>query len=459
MKNLLLGLVLLALIGLAYYSEEIYKKEKMSQEEYKKIQEISFFKDLAYKFNKVKTPNYILREKSPEAWTVENLNYPASFQMVQELRQIFQGIMTAGVIEKKSDEHFFQNTKLPFSLFVADKEYKFLLGDISQVSGRFYLQNLNTPEREIYICYDNSRFDIAYKEEQDLNIKKYLRFRNILQGQEDLFIERSLFARHEIKNIEKIVIDSKRNRSFIIDVLNNQTQPTAPEGISYLPIAQKLLQISGEMRVKKVIKSDQVVLSHLSSTLTFYHDKKTTQLKLYKALNNQYGFYVKFDNADAVFELDENAARLFFYTPQDFWKKKILSQKTLSGLNQLEFKLRYPGKDNQSYSFKVDDLKNFSVNAKSDKVSSIDNDKINLLFNILFNLTEFEQADYVLETKTPPQGECIDVEMLNNSYSVCLEGNKTLVYDSKHHLQHLFNYSSKQIGVSTWQGIFTLSSK
>lgn len=456
MKNIALVIVLSVLVGVAYFYEEIYKTEQAELKLDKNFQKTSLFKSQALNFTALKTKNYHLVKR--DQWVVQTVNYPADEKLITELRKIFSGIKIKGLVKDSSTAHLFKNGGIPFSIVVGENEYKYLLGEVSIATGRFYIKQIDEKEDKIYVCEDDSYLNIAYKNEIDLLTKKYLRFKALLQGQKDLLIDRALFKLLNVKKLNTLIIDNKRNRRFQIDLEKNTTEPLILKGLKYKNFNQYLSSVFNSAIIKAVVVEKQKVLSNLASEIIFYHDSKKSIAKLYKGLNEKYGYYVKFDAIDYVFEVDEKAAEIFFLNVQDLWSKKLLPNMKLTEKDSFKFSLSHD--DEKYFDFEVNDLNRFKIVSKSDRVISFDQNLMNMIFNLVFNLVDFKEAKYVDSfTQVGAEGKTVYIKLFDKKLGIELNKDEIIVWDVKNKIKHHYQFSTDTIGVLSWEDIFTLSSK
>lgn len=447
-RNLSLLTILILLIVGTYYFEEIKGKKEFI--EYSNKQRI--FKEFN-QLTAVKTNKYHL--KKTIGWQVANLSYPASERLVQDFSLILGGIKIVGEVTDIDEVQYFKKTSIPFSLFVGPNEFKYQLGDVSELTGKFYVKRFGE-EPKIFICEDNSRFTMTYKTELDLAIKKYLRLQSILGGQEDLFIERNLFHSVDLTKIEQVKIDNKRNRWFLVDLNKNITTPKKFESIKYKKMKEVMAFLFNNAKIKKLHGPGQHILTNPVSEIDFILPaQKSVKVKLYAGLNEQFGYYAKFKDLSYVFELDENSAKIFYTNVQDFWNKRFLIDVDFHSMDSFEFKL---GKvKSKQYRFKVEDLKSFKIKPLDSQVTSINNNLMNFMFNLIFNLVDFREADYIEQIDSVSEAQ-LYLSLFKKDFAIYVLDRAVEVIDQTAGIKYHFNYNTEQLQADTLERIFTLGS-
>lgn len=447
MKNIGLLVILISLVGIAYYFEEVQGKKKI--EEYKDKRRL--FKE----FNQltgIKTKNYEL--KNIGFWQVANLSYPADQRLINDFSLILGNINIVGEVTDIDEYQYFKKLNLPFTLVVGPNESVYQLGDVSELTGKFYVKRFGT-DPKVFICQDDSRYTGTYKSDLDLALKKYLRLKNILMGQEDLFIIRKLFHGLNLEQIEKIKIDNKRNRWFEIDLLKNQTTPPKFSKIKYKRMQEVIHYLFENSLVKKLYGPGQHILSNpVSEVLFTFKSKQEMKAKLYAGLNDKFGYFVKFSNLDFIFELDESSAKLFYTHVQDYWNKRFLFNVNFREIDSFDFSIAKDGK--KFYPFKVTDLKSFDIKALDPSVSSINKNLMNFLFNLLLNLVDFKEADHLEQLETIPSEGQIKVKLFGREFLLSILERGLEVSDLGAMIKYHFNYNTQQIQAETLSRIFTL---
>lgn len=449
MKNLGLFLILCVLVGGTYYYEEVYQKNeqqitKAQTQIFKSLDQVTSFK----------MKNFSLEKK--DKWMVKEINYPASSKLIKDYLYILSEISSLGELASANEADYFKTTSLDFSIVQSGSLQKYSLGDISPVSGNFYLKVHGSPSK-IYLCEDRSKFSGAYKDKGDLGIKKYLRLKSILEGDRFLFMERQLFKDLEVDLIQSIEIKNRHNRPYVLDLKKNKTTPETFPKVKYKNIKEVVSYLMTNSLAIGIIEPGQNILTNKISTLKFTLSEGTEiDLSVYAGLNGQYGKYAKFKNQQTLFRLPDDEPMIFKLFVQDYWNKKFLIQPRIKGIKSFEFYLSK--KDQKFYPFVVDDVEKFNFRSLDSTVTSLNKNLLNFLFNLMFNLVDFKEADYIELLAQKSESE-LYLKIFEHKFGVSLEASRIRVIDYTSSLSYYFKYDTQAIKTTSLERIFTVKKK
>jgi len=448
-KNLSLFLILVGLIGITYYFEEIVQvNQRVINTQEKKLIKSDF------EITSIETSNYkVLKLNS---WKVESLNYPASQTLVRDFLYILSNLSIIGELPLADEGKFFSQTKLDWKLKGKNQDRKYTLGNVSELSGKFYVKVWGKVPK-IYLCQDQSKFTQTYTSDLDLGIKKYLRLKSILGGKEDLFIERRLFFHQNIADITSIDFKNRHNRPYHIDLIDNHTKPSKFKNIKYKNMKEIMTYFFEKTLIEKLIVENKNVLSNPIGSLKFnLRNSKVTTAKLFAGLNGKYGKYVKFSSIDYIFKLPDDSTQVFGLHVQDFWNKKFLLNVDFKKIKDFIFKLKIG--EGKMYSFRVNDLKSFEIEKLDSAVTSINKNLMNFLFNLIFNLVDFKEADYIEKIEKSEKGQ-LTLDIFQRKFSISLKPNKIEVIDLSERIKYHFKYNTQQLKEDSLKRIFTVNNK
>lgn len=448
MKNLKLFAVLCLLIGIAYYFEEIHSKKQQDD----KLKKVQVFKNLD-QTKKFEFKNYSL--ELDDIWKVTNINYIASEQLIKDFKYILSHILTLQELSIEKENDYFSQTSLDLVVHTGKTSTKYTLGDVSKVSGKFYLK-VHSKNPKIYLCEDKSKFTDAYTSEADLGIKKYLRLKAIFSGDQFLFMERKLFHRIDINKVKKLNIKNRHNRPYTLDLKQNATQPPVLKKLKYKRLSDVVSFLFSKTLAIGLITNGQNILTNEISSIEIESEKQNIRLKLFAGLNGQYGKYVKFEGDSFIYRLSDETPAIFQLFVQDYWNKKFLINQKLKGLSDFQFSLSLDGK--KFYSFKVDDIKKFDFKSLDPKVYSINKNLMNFLFNLIFNLVDFKEASYVMEQQKDDSNE-LYLKIFKHKFGVRLEDQQIRVVDYTSKLIYIFKYDTQPLQATSLKRIFTVKEK
>jgi hypothetical protein len=455
-KNLLLSLILSLLITFAYFSEEVLKGER------KELQKsTSRLINTSFPITEIKTKQYHF-VKSNGIWKEPTVAWGIDQEVLNEVVNIFQQIGKFSTIKKTGNGEYFSENTTQFDLLVNGNWKRYVLGNVSKITGSFYVKDLDQ-EETVNICTDDSLLQVIHKTPVDLNLKKYLRLKNIINSKVNKFFDHNIFTGLNI-NLDKlktVTIDNKTNRWFNLDIQEKVTNPTAPINIRYRNFFNRMIESIEKIKIIKIIGQGQNVLTNPRGTIKFDGEKESS-LKLYSGLNGKYGQYLKVKGRNDIIEMKLEDSSLFFLNIQDFWIKKIKYEVDFKSLKNFDFQMSTNG--NRYYQFRVNDLETFKVTTLDKKVSFISNTHINFLFNLLLNLADFKEAHHI-EVIHPSEkankGEKIDlhIKLFKKHFSVGIEEDFITVRDYNSMVLYKFKYNQTQVDPSFFDKIFTVVKK
>jgi hypothetical protein len=451
MKNFGLFILLIGLICFTYYFEEVkgINQNIIKTDKQRLIKEFN-------QFDKLKTDQYIVEKKKQDMneWIVGNLNYPASAQLLKDFSHILENINITGKVSSDNESDYFKQTKVSFTLFKGEQAFEYILGDVSSLTGKFYVKRLK--DSKVYICQDDSRFSGPYKSGLDQRLRKYMRLKLILTGKNDLFIERKLFQHIDLNQVSKLKIDGKHNRWFEVDIKNGSTVPPKYAPLKYKKIPEVVQFLFDKAIVKNLLLGGQSILSNPVSEMKISHGNQISSAKLYAGLNGKYGRYVKFKNLNYIFELDETSAMIFNTHVQDFWNKKFLLDVDFSKMEDFQYQLSFDG--DKYYHFEVKNLDKFDIAILNEEVSSINKNLMNFMFNLIFNLVDFKEAKYVEEITKINKSQ-LYLKIFKRDYALSILNEKIEVIDINSRIKYHFSYNTQQFKADTLLRIFTVKPK
>lgn len=446
-KNLGLFIILSLLISIAYFSEEVVKKDKLNKSKTSKqvfgtgsISEIKTQKIHLYLIDGI--------------WKEKSVSWKLDQELVEEMLKVFSGLSRSSKIKNDKKLDYFVENKTTLEIKSEKGWEKFIIGDVSRVTGGFFVKS-DLYEDDILVCYDKSFLDQVYSSELDLDLKKYIRLRGILNLDKDKFIEKDILSYFDITKIEKVLIDNKRNRWFKLDLLENNIHPKKPDQIKLKNLTNVLMDSIKKVKIKKVLDSKRNVLTNLSSEIMI-EGNKSVVMKVFSGLNERYGKFLKVENQ--IFELSLKDNNLFFLNLQDFWNKRIEYSVEYHKLKEISFSLGFDA--SKYYKFKIPDLKKFKVKSNDNRVSFVSDVHMNFLFNLILNLTEFKQAKYV-EVYKPSKvlSQYLYIQLFEKTLGVKIKEDLIEVVDFNSNLKFLYKYNTQQIKTDFLDKIFTVKQK
>ena len=446
-KNISLFTILTILIGIAYYTEEIKKRDDSKSKSVKTLAIKDFANITRLKLNDV---SFV---KINDQWRIKDSKRSLDHNYFKILLQILKNLTIHKKINDPENEiGYIGSSQSKFEYKIGNDVYKYILGDVSQITGNFYLKINN----DIFISSDKSIYDSPYRNQLDLKLRKYVRFKKLLNSDRLDYLDKKLLYDLDYNKIVKVKVDNKLNRWFSLDLLNNSTYPKAYKKIKVKKLLTKLTGLLNQLIVSKIIENQKDLLSNeLSRIELFLDNNKKIVLKLYSSLNGRFSRYVQINDSDKIYEIEIKNPNIFLLNVQDFWNKKFVYDVDLSSLDQMKFEVST--NNNEFYTFIIKDIKNeFKIESLTNKVQP-NQTHMNVMFNLLFNLLEFKEANYVEPNiKIDNEMYNIKIKLLNKTLSIFK--NKTLisVIDEETKVKYYFNYNTQVLDDDFFNRIFTV---
>ena len=440
-KNLSLFCLLLVLLSLTYYWEEVYKNKKAEDSENK----VSLVVNIP-EIQKIEFPNFTL-ELIEGQWRLKGFDFNLSEEKIRLLLKFLGAMKVSSKISiiEKTSEDYFSESDFSFRVFSSKGTYHYKIGKKSLVSGRFYVQT--SLLRDLVLVVENlSPIQGAYKDVADKRNQNYNQLQSILKSNGSFLLEENLFHLKglSLNDFNQVKIDGRHNRWFNLNFQDQTTFPLPYKDIKTHPLQHKFKSIFSQMRVRGVNIFKQLILSDKRGSLTF-KGKKDTVVEYFKSLNSKYGDFVRIKGEPHVYSVEFLGLNIFETSVQHFWRKRIEYHTKFSEVKSLKFKLHF--KQEKNINFYINDLETFEVKTSDPRVKDISNPHINFLFNLILNLTDFSEAKFVLEkAKERPSADYdLVVELLSKSLGIKIDPNHIIVYDRSTELEYLFDYNKDQI--------------
>jgi hypothetical protein len=452
-KNLFLIGLLSALISLAYVWEHLEIKEKFKAEN--NLEKLLKLKndDVV----EISLKNSKLLKKDGQ-WIVGELNYSADNSKIKILLGALAGLSIVSeitLIETKPADEYFLHQDHTFQVKTFSQDYSFRLGDVSPITGNFYLESYSLGQKKLFLVRNTNVYEGLYRNELESEFQKYLVLKNLVTAMPMDLIEAQFYPQLALDKIENIKIDNRINRWFELNFLNSDTQPKIYPGLEYKNLKQQFEKLWFNVKIEKFFELGKHVLSEKLSTIEIKLHDSSVKFTLYGLMNDIPGYYAVIENEARIYQLDEKSRDFFFANVQDFWWKQHFSKTLVNSLTKLDFKL---GLNGHFYSFEVPDIKLFEVRSHDLRVNSVNAGNMNLLFNLIFNLVEFEEAKFIQQEFTKAQVDSIsfDLELLDKKFKVRFLEYLIIVQDLSGKLEFAYPHRIPGIHIKQLTDFFTL---
>ncbi|MFY7993551.1 MAG: hypothetical protein ACOVP4_09690 [Bacteriovoracaceae bacterium] len=206
-------------------------------------------------------------------------------------------------------------------------------------------------------------------------------------------IEKRVFAYFNNVQFTKVVFETPGILSFDIDLFNKQTNPRPIPGILLHPhLDQKFWHEMDLLQFTEQIKPDLALLYQKMASLSLVQDEKkvlTFELHRVGPLNADAVVYVPEKNQ--MFKVRGNTAKVFFDQVQDYWDLKIIPRNVFKAFTETRAQFVLGDKEVTVNIINQEPLAFVSP----DSQIKLKEDKLQNLFNLIFNLSQYEEASRV----------------------------------------------------------------
>lgn len=435
-KNLILTAILGFMLVFTYFYQEVGSKKAREALEIKnRIVNLPLPKVDTIELKNTK----LLRVNG--SWIVGELDFPASEDKVNNLLNHILSIHQLKQLPADEDKQYFTTNDHEILFGAMGKIWKYRLGDVSEFTGNFYFQDMNTQPPTTFLAIDTSEYAGLYKTELELLLNKYLNFKDLIVANPVYYADKNIFRSINFDQLEKVKIDNQWNRWFELDLNRNVTTPQVMNGLEYLDLKAELKKLVSEVKIEKLMDRDEITLNTpICSVELSGQNGQKLELQVYGQAGKESGIYVtssEFPNW--IFKMGTASRDFFFSNVQKYWNKKLFFASDLKNVERLNFKI---GDEKNMYSFYVEDVEDFEIESDDKRVGTINKANTNFLFHLLFSLTQFEQAYTVLEELPPVENKLLSlrVNILDHDLEVVITSDKVYLVNKsdKVILEYLF---------------------
>lgn len=434
-KNLLLLATFILLLVLGFFFEE--RRQLIEQVE---TRTKFFLLDSKIKnATKINLPSIGLIKKNGK-WLVESSSYPVDEQVIESLREDIEGIKFLEKLDVSDDlrKSFFEFQNHKITIENMSEKILLRLGDLNQVTGLFYLEF----GKDLYLVEIDAPAKFVYQDEIHKKKMKYIELKDLIVASEAQVLKKGLAHLINFSLVEKIEFSPIMNRSFTVGK-EGIIEPLPPKGIKvFADVFKDIENLSDEISIQNIFSNEG--LGESIAKVTFGRTNESPlELELYKNHQGEMGYFLSINSVpNKIFQVDDSKLQLFFLGHQNFWNKKIDFEENLSELRDVEFIVK-DSNNKKEAKFKIDNLKKFKIKAL-DKNVVYEEKYLNLLFNILFATTEFQQArevgsfaDLNLEGKNY---FAITLEILEREFKFYFFEKRIFLIDTKNEVYLRYEY-------------------
>lgn len=228
----------------------------------------------------------------------------------------------------------FPHHNYQFEFIFENAKVTYLIGEKIQFSQDFYMkisweEQGAKPLTRYVIATDVSALEGVHSEETyHRSDAKYLRLLSLLFLKEDFFADTRLIHLSEDQKILSLSVNNSQNRPFIVDFVQNTTNPPPLSGLLYQEESMKgALQLLEEIQAETIMLDyEESKLGTLLSTLKIQTSLpgEPIELRLYDSYAGVEGHHALSTNRKGLFPMSSRWSQLFLAPVQSFWDRVAL---------------------------------------------------------------------------------------------------------------------------------------
>lgn len=370
-KNLgLLGVLVVLLLGTYIFHEKKLEKSFLD----------SFTKDRLIAQDDIKKLVFmgISAEKKDGQWFASDLLLSHNKMKVIELK--ISQVKKLKDIEGDEANYFTQ--KLPFEV----NGEKWALGDMTLDKQGFYISR----NHKIMIATIEGENAELTDDPKKLSMLKYDELRAGLTAEIGELVENQLFRYYPKLPNDSVTIETDGRPAYELDLKNDKTLPPPIGGISvHDKLADKFRSLLTQITIKKEVPFDENLKFSKVGQLIFAEGSKKVKWELWLKGDNSADSYVVDNENKKAFLMIGGTLKVFFIQVQDYWDKKVIPPSEFENFTRLIATFTQGSKTAQVTILNREPL------AFETQGFKVDDFKMNILLQYVFNLSEKDQADRV----------------------------------------------------------------
>lgn len=283
------------------------------------------------------------------------------------------------------------------SFKINDKNY--VLGEMNLDKSGFYFK----VEDSAYIALIDSDSQQIHSHNDNVNEMKLAELQNLLHQSQQELLENQLFRYYPDLTYEAVVIKPEGALDYELDFKLNSTLPIPIKGIEeHQDLAAKFKSLIAQINIKKRIDADPKLKKKKLGEITFLPSEMKWEVFL--SQKNKADVFL-FDSEGNTFEMVGGTLKVFLIQLQDYWDKKVIPPSDFQHFDKLHVNFSQ-GTEELSLTVHNREPLTFSSEEK------INEEKIGLLFQVIFNLSNFDQGQRVSNLTTSQLRQIISEDNL-----------------------------------------------
>jgi hypothetical protein len=393
-KNLYLSGILLTLLLGTYVFQELRTKQ---------VFEESFTKDhlvLAEDIQSLSWGDVQAIKKDGQWWANDKLLSANTFKQLE--KRIGQIKKVKEVIGDK--QSFFSS---PVELKVNGETW--VLGDLTLDRQGFYLSRND----KLMVAVSEGEGQEITDEPGKVTEVKLEDLKKALLLKRDELSETQLFRFYPKLPLGTVTIGSDGRPEYELDLLNNQTLPPPIPGIKpHQKLLEKFTSLLTQMTIKNEVPYSEALKFKKLGQMVFQHEKMKVTWELWLNSGKSADSFIIDSVSKQAWQMIGGTLKAFFIHHQDYWDKKVIPPQEFKNFSRLKTIFT------QGERTALIEIINREPLAFESNQYKIEAEKMNILFQYVFNLSEKDQADRVSllsksERKEVLSGDFLRVEVMN----------------------------------------------
>lgn len=393
-KNLYLSGILLTLLLGTYVFQELRTKQ---------VFEESFTKDhlvLAEDIQSLSWGDVQAIKKDGQWWANDKLLSANTFKQLE--KRIGQIKKVKEVIGDK--QSFFSS---PVELKVNGETW--VLGDLTLDRQGFYLSRND----KLMVAVSEGEGQEITDEPGKVTEVKLEDLKKALLLKRDELSETQLFRFYPKLPLGTVTIGSDGRPEYELDLLNNQTLPPPIPGIKpHQKLLEKFTSLLTQMTIKNEVPYSEALKFKKLGQMVFQHEKMKVTWELWLNSGKSADSFIIDSVSKQAWQMIGGTLKAFFIHHQDYWDKKVIPLQEFKNFSRLKTIFT------QGERTALIEIINREPLAFESNQYKIEAEKMNILFQYVFNLSEKDQADRVSllsksERKEVLSGDFLRVEVMN----------------------------------------------
>ena len=382
-KNLyLLGILIALLVG-----TYIFQEVRVS-----KIFEESFTKDHLIAFDDIKSLSWgdvVALKKDGQWWSGDKL---LSANILKQLEKRIGQIKRIKKVEGAKENYF----SAPVTFKVNGETW--LLGDLTLDRQGFYLARNN----EIMIAVSEGLGQELAEEPGKVSEVKLEDLKKALLFTLSELGETQLFRYYPKLPLGTVTVESDGRPSYELDFVNNQTLPPPIQGIQvHKNLLDKFTSLLTQITIKSEVPFSEKLKVRKLGQMIFRNGSNSVTWELWLSDIKSADSYIIDSENKMAWRMIGGTLKPFFVYYQDFWDKKVIPQSEFKNFSRLKTIFTQGEK-----TALVEIINREPLSFETTKYK-IDTEKMNILFQYVFNLSEKEQADRISQLSKSERKELL----------------------------------------------------